>query len=131
MHFEAPPPRTDEERILPLVNVVFLLLIFVMLAGQITATDPFQTAPPYSISENPAGRPETVLFLGVDGQMALDGTTIPENTLPALLIEKGDLGAVRLKADGRVSAVRLVSALEWLAAAGVGTVDLLTLPGSP
>ena len=53
MRFEPPRPRNDEERILPLVNVVLLLLIFFMLAGRLAASDPFEIAPPRSASPKP------------------------------------------------------------------------------
>ena len=32
--------RSEDDRILPLINVVFLLLIFFMLAGKLSASDP-------------------------------------------------------------------------------------------
>ena len=35
------PRPGEDERILPLINVVFLLLIFFMLAGRLAVSDPF------------------------------------------------------------------------------------------
>ena len=51
MRFEPPRPRNEDERILPLINVVFLLLIFFMLAGRLSASDPFQVEPPRSSAD--------------------------------------------------------------------------------
>ena len=45
----VPPPkrpRSTEDNILPLINVVFLLLIFFMLAGVLTQSPPFSLTPP-------------------------------------------------------------------------------------
>ena len=43
------PPRAQrpsEENVLPLINIVFLLLIFFMIAGALSVTAPFELDPP-------------------------------------------------------------------------------------
>jgi biopolymer transport protein ExbD len=73
--FRAPRRRLDEdERILPLINVVFLLLVFFMVAGRLTAGDPFPIDPPESASEGspPEGR---LIAFGPNGELALDGAS--------------------------------------------------------
>src|SRR3546814_6397158 len=47
----------SEEAILTLINVVFLLLIFFMLAGRMTEPSPFAIAPPVSAEAGRAERP--------------------------------------------------------------------------
>ncbi|MCG8693196.1 MAG: biopolymer transporter ExbD, partial [Minwuiales bacterium] len=53
--------RSDDDRILPLINVVFLLLIFFMLAGRLSAGDPFRVDPPASVSADPAEQRDLVV----------------------------------------------------------------------
>ena len=61
----------DDDRILPLINVVFLLLIFFMVVGSLSATDPFQISPPTSVNGDAGDPKDVVLLIGADGRPAL------------------------------------------------------------
>ena len=127
------PPRTkrDEERILPLINVVFLLLIFFMLAGRLAAPDPFGIAPPASSSGTPAQKQKIVVFAAQDGRIALDGEMIDEAELKAAVAKRmkaTGASELYLRADGRASATRVVAIMETLREAGVERLRLLTVP---
>lgn len=131
LHFRSARAKSDDERILPLVNVVFLLLIFFMIAGQLAASDPFDIAPPLSTSEGPAGTQELLVLVGADGRLALDGETLSEVDFKAALTERLSDGAapsVRMKADGGAEANQVVAVMELLRGAGVERLTLLTLP---
>ncbi len=127
IRFDKPVTKIDDERVLPLVNVVFLLLIFVMITGEVISPDPFQTKPPHSTREGWAGTPETTVYVGLDSRIALENTPVTEAMLVGLLQEKEELGVVRLKADGRVLASQVVAVLELLSSAGAREVDLVTV----
>jgi len=130
MRFEPPRPRNDDERILPLVNVVFLLLIFFMLAGRLAASDPFSIEPPRSTSEGPVEVREPVVLLAADGRLALDGAAVQDEAFESALAQRlaeGRHTRVRLKADGRAEATRVVALMERLRAAGAERVELLTV----
>ena len=131
VRFARSRPKGSEERTLPLVNVVFLLLIFFMLSGQLAAVDPFQTVPPQSASEGQTPPRQFVVHLGADGRLAVDGEIMNEIALGRVLAQHGGSPAVRLKADGRVDAVRTVAVMEVLRSAGIEKVDLLTVPERP
>ncbi|MCY4148921.1 MAG: biopolymer transporter ExbD [Gammaproteobacteria bacterium] len=131
IRFDKPAASAEDERILPLVNVVFLLLIFVMIAGEVISPDPLQTDPPYSAREGGTGTPETTVYLGVDFQIALGDMLVTEAMLAMLLHEKERLGTVRLKADGRVPASRVVTIMELLASSGIREVELVTVSEVP
>ncbi|MCY3702766.1 MAG: biopolymer transporter ExbD [Rhodospirillales bacterium] len=131
MRFARSRPKGSEERTLPLINVVFLLLIFFMLSGQLAAVDPFQTEPPQSASEGQTPPRQFVVHLGADGRLALDGEIMDEITLGRVLAQHEGPTKIRLKADGRVDAVRTVVVMEVLRNAGVEKVDLLTVPERP
>lgn len=124
-------PKNDDERVLPLINVVFLLLIFFMLAGKLAATDPFQIAPPRSLSDGPPAAQDSIILVGADGRLALDGVVLEEPAFKAALAERLAEGAgtrVQLKADGRAEAARVVAVMELLREAGVKRLKLLTVP---
>ena len=126
-------PRNDEERILPLINIVFLLLIVFMLAGQLNASDPFRIEPPFSISEGQAKERGMTILMDASGRLALDGAVIEAAALKeevAARVAGGSIGEVRLKADGEVDAAKVVALLELLRDAGVETLQLLAASGT-
>ncbi|HSH44121.1 MAG TPA: biopolymer transporter ExbD [Arenicellales bacterium] len=131
MRFEPPRPRNDEERVLPLINVVFLLLIFFMLAGRIAATDPFRVEPPNSTSEGTVQVRKMILLIGADGRLALDGEVMAapalRDRIQSVVADEGNPGLL-LKADGGAEATRVVGVMELLREAGLERVELLTVP---
>ncbi len=46
MEFPEPPRRPRAESILPMINVVFLLLIFFLMTSRLAQPDPVEVAPP-------------------------------------------------------------------------------------
>lgn len=132
MRFARPRPRNDDERILPLINVVFLLLIFFMLAGRFSAADPFQIDPPRSASEGVATERDILVLVGADGRLALDGEIIEEAALGAAVADRlspDKTMRLWLKADGSAEATRVVEVMELLRAAGAERLRLLTVTG--
>lgn len=132
MRFAMPRRRTETENTLPLINVVFLLLIFFMVAGRLSESDPFVVTPPFSSSETPPGERDLVLHVDAGGQIALEGRPVAVEALAGeveRLLPEG--GTVRLKADGAAEAGIVVAAMEALRDAGVERLHLLTVLGTP
>ncbi len=130
------PFRKQEEEpdtILPLINVVFLLLIFFIMTGALHAVDYFNVNPPSSSSQIQGSLDDTVILVGSDGRIAIDNKEVDEVDLQLSILDKlaANAGAaVRIKADGRADAARVVEIMELIEAVGVGRVMLLTLePG--
>ena len=128
MRFESVTSKEREERILPLINVVFLLLIFFLLAGQLAATDPFRVEAPRSLGGKPIGGHDLVVHVGADGRLAFDGSILDEAEFRIEVAQRATSRAVRLKADGRVEARRVIAVMEILRESGVERLELLTLP---
>lgn len=121
---------SDDERVLPLINVVFLLLIFFMVAGRLAASDRFSIEPPASASDAQPSR-ELLVLVGTDGRLAVDGELVETSGLRAAVTDylaDNEEARVRVKADGRVAATRVVAIMERLRAAGAERIDLLTVP---
>jgi len=132
MRFATPIRRSETENTLPLINVVFLLLIFFMVTGRLSESDPFVVMPPQSSSEVPPGERDLVMHIHADGRMALDGRAVALEDLAAEVARLlPDGGAVRLKADGDADAILVVGAMEALRDAGVERLNLLTVTGLP
>lgn len=122
--------KSDEERILPLINVVFLLLIFVMVSSSLSAPDPFNTVPPISQSAGEADPGIARVIIAADGRLALEGE---ELELEALLARMRELSredrklSIQVQADGSSDSLRVVEVLEGLRELGVEQVKLITM----
>jgi biopolymer transport protein ExbD len=138
MQFRRRVRRFDAEAgILPLINVVFLLLIFFMLAGQLTQAAPFSVTPPVSEQAGAAGPQadeprEAAILLAADGRLALNGQPIEAPDLKSAVAEqlavRPDL-PVSLKADGATEAAEVVAVMEVLRDAGVRRLQLFAQSG--
>ncbi|RVU33646.1 biopolymer transporter ExbD [Hwanghaeella grinnelliae] len=124
-------PRNDDDAVMPLINIVFLLLIFFMVAGKLTSSDPFEISPPSSssgVNEDPGS---LTLLVGRDGETALDGVAMSETELVKALTDRlqEEPGAIlRLKADGGAKAADVIQVMEIIRDAGAGELNLLTVP---
>ncbi len=117
------PVRRPTENFVPMINVVFLLLIFFLMSAQISAPVPFEVTPPSSSSDAPADGPvelsisaEGALFFnGIEGEAVWDELTgLPEDS--NLLI----------RADSAFSAAELTRILLRLNAEGITSIALVT-----
>ena len=127
--FSNPAPADSEENVLPLINIVFLLLIFFLVAGAITIPDLFPVEPPVSDSETPAAPAETIVLIGADGQLSLQNELIAADQLSALaraIIKQKPLQPFKLKADSQAASGPVIRAIEALRNAGVQQTLLIT-----
>lgn len=129
---QLPVQEHEEETdtVLPLINVVFLLLIFFIMTGALHAVDYFNVNPPSSSSEFPGSLDDTVILVSGDGRVAIDNKEVDEIDLQLSVSDKLTANAGTLfyiKADGRVDAARVVEVMELIEAVGVRRVMLLTL----
>jgi biopolymer transport protein ExbD len=124
----------DDERILPLINVVFLLLIFFMLTGHLAASDPFAIEPAKSVSEGLDSPQDLLILVSADGRTALDGIEMDEEAVVATAAERlkkmspAGTPALRLKVDGGADATHIVRLMQRLRKAGFRKLNLLTVP---
>lgn len=123
-------PKSDEERILPLINVVFLLLIFVMVSSSLTTADPFNTMPPESQSKSGVEPVRFLVVIAADGRLALDGKPLDLDAL----VERLSAAAtgeskprVQIQADGGSDSVRVIEVLTRIGDIGLKQVKLITM----
>lgn len=127
----ARAPEDADTRILPLINIVFLLLIFFMVAGQLSTSDPFEVAPPEAANAGEARLEGAEILLGSSGDLALDGREMDCAALLGSLEQRlrtaPDL-PLRLRADQGGKAQALVALMQDLRSLGARDVVLVTLP---
>lgn len=124
MRFAPPPaPRPARENIVPMINVVFLLLIFFLMTAQIAPPEPFEVTPPASTAEAPAeGR--AVLHVSASGELAYAGAT--GDAVFERLETAPPEEPLMLRADTGFDAGDLAGLMARLHAAGIARVDLVT-----
>ena len=71
--------------LVPLINIVFLLLIFFMLSGTLSKKDLFEVEPPSSYTASNAESPEIIILISSDNKISLDDKIISSNELEAYL----------------------------------------------
>ena len=129
MHFRDREPPPGPDPLLPMINVVFLLLIFFVINGALHATDFFVVDPPVSVSGTETQHEETTILVGEDGRLAVQDQEVDELdlqlTITDRLSEHRD-AVIRVKADARVDALRVIEVMELLREVGVGQVVLMT-----
>jgi biopolymer transport protein ExbD len=114
-----------DDGVLPLINVVFLLLIFFMVAGRLAAGDPFRIEPLVSATEGPAPDDAPLLLMAADGRLALGGAPLARAALPAALAGADRL---RVKVDAGADAAEVARLLAEIGAAGVAEARLMVEP---
>ena len=120
----------SDDNLIPLINIVFLLLVFFMVAGQISSiTDPGIEAP-MSESQKPVEAAELELVMKADGSLILGGQPLVLDGLqPAVqdAIVTASEVRVALKADRSVKASDLDPVLTVFREQGVSTITLHTV----
>lgn len=117
--------RDAEDNVLPLINVVFLLLIFFMVAGTLVQEPPFAVEPPASSHAGSRDSEPLYLALGAHGQLAWEGKEIDREALVAELSARPEK-ALQVRADRAFPAHELTSLLADLNEAGIAQIQLLT-----
>lgn len=121
-----PRHRGLDDALLPLVNVVFLLMVFFLAAGRFSQR-PAADAPQSANTESRATAAR-VLELRGSAQLALEDVLFADAELPSrALALRG--AALDVRAGGEVPAERVLHVLAVLRAGGVQDVRLLTLRG--
>lgn len=124
MDFAPPRPRrTRGENIVPMINVVFLLLIFFLMSAQIAPPDPFDVSLPESAAEGDARAPDA-LYVAADGTLAFGGA---EGTQALVALQaRHHTEALFIRADAALPAMQLAQLLTQLGTLGVTDVYLVT-----
>ena len=131
----VPPPSTSgkglldrvEDALLPLINLVFLLLIFFIVAGQLT-NEPLPELPGAARQQQDRA-PEADLMVAADGQWKVQGKVLGEEQLLAALPQPDDNNPLRIAADQSLTMSDLEALLSVLEQGGYTEVLLLTEPG--
>lgn len=118
------PHRSREIDLTSLINIVFLILVFFMLAGSLGPRDSIQ---PAVVDTPDSGENATlVLEVNVSGAIMIKGELIAPSALPSLLERhQSSGGTIALKPDARLPANELIALTAQLRTAGFTQLTLL------
>ena len=128
MHIDMPKRRPRGESIIPMINVVFLLLIFFLLTAQISPSTPFPVTPPDSTSDIRA-RAQDVLYVSATGELAWNEAR-GDDVWPLIAARTED-GPVQIRADASAPAAKLAAHLKQLRQATDAGAQLVVNKGRP
>lgn len=121
-----------DRNMLPLINIIFLLLAFFVLAGQIEAHHR-KFSVPKSTSDIERSNANQVLVVFADGSLELDGHVVEREELRGVLgiAESSqlvsDLPAIQVVADAELLVDVLQETLNELMELGITKINLATL----
>ena len=122
MRFALYPSRVKKESIIPMVNVIFLLLIFFLMTSSFIIPDPFELDKPYADSSNKVSTEER-LYISKTGKVLISDR-VNENAWRYL--EQNTPEKLLLIADSSFPAKDLLNISEKLKELGVIELNLLT-----
>ncbi len=133
MNFSSPSPKRKDENLLPMINVVFLLLIFFLISAKMTPPEPFEVTPPSAHTEAEA-EGEFTLYLAADGRLGFLDATGDEALQMLGAAQTGYCGLadceaakprLTLRADTALPAAELAALLPKIAALGFAQIELV------
>ena len=132
MHIESIPRRKHTISLTPLIDVVFILLVFFMLATSFTDWRPIGLATGTSAAA-PGQTPPAVVRVDVDGNLRYQQQVMAAPALAAQLKsarDRDEISAVIVQPDAEASLDVAVGALDSLSGAGVMPLSLATGAGA-
>lgn len=118
--------QDSEDHILPLINIVFLLLAFFLIAGQIKKISPIPITSPESISEARDKPNDVTVQIDPAGDLLIEGVLADEATLVELFESRDPEEPLRVNADTAANAGEVLRHFQELRRIGWETVILVT-----
>lgn len=124
--------RSIDDKIIPMINVIFLLLMFFLIVGNLSRLVGQDMVSPVSVSEAVAVPRSIEITLAADGTLGWGDEVLSLAQLQQRVQQhSGAATGLRLRADARVSAARLLPVIEALKAAGATRIAIVTVRRSP
>ncbi|AKS46346.1 biopolymer transport protein ExbD [Octadecabacter temperatus] len=128
MALTKPARRAQSEPTIALINIVFLMLVFFMIAGALAPTLDDETSLIETAELEGRAPPDTVV-LRADGTLFLRGAEVTIDQAVEASLDGPNGADLRLVADRAVSARTLMSRVAELREAGAESVWLVTERG--
>ncbi len=129
MEFEGRARIHSHLDIAPLIDIVFLLLVFFMLTSTFLVSEAIELELPESNSSNVSEITPITVALNQVGELSLNGKTIALEQLKVAiepLLEQDKEAPITLKSDAHSEVQQLLSVMDEIRAAGGSNIALAT-----
>lgn len=129
MEIERSKRMTKEISLIPLINLVFLLLIFFLVAGTLEKFDVIDVDIPVADSGKPLDEGQIVIVLGQYNEILLNDELVDVDELRnrvSKLLKNNSRKIISLKADSRLEASKMVAIMDLLRLAGGKNLSIVT-----
>ncbi len=124
-----PKRKVKEPDLVPMINVIFLLLCFFLIAGTVAKQDPVEVNAPESRTSAPFMTKNFTLFVTKDGTLMFEEQRVTLAQLAVRLqplLSKNREMPLLVKADAELSAASLNNLVKGLEQMGVINLSLAT-----
>jgi biopolymer transport protein ExbD len=129
LELERRSKRSHEISMIPLINVVFLLLIYFLIVGTIEKFELINVDVPSAESGEAIEDGELTILLGRYDEIVIDDDLVDISQFEALVREKIQPNknmVITLKADARLQATKLIAVINKIKAAGGINLSVVT-----
>ena len=128
MRLSRPGRPRKEENLIPLINIVFLILIFFLIASTIKPFSDQQIKLAESATPSSSAASARMLIIRSDGARFIGGLPLTDDDLQARLINWSNESnlPITIVADRATKASALIATVALARAAGIKNVKLLT-----
>lgn len=119
----------NELPVLPMVNVVFLLLVFFLVAGSIQKVEVVPIDPPIAESGKVLDEGHIVIALGRYEEIVLNDDMVTEDDIVPMVskqLKDHPNRIITIKADSSLPAKKLIRMMDYVKAAGGQNLSLVT-----
>lgn len=129
MEIERNTKPVKEANMIPMINMVFLLLVFFLVAGSIQKFDIVKVDLPEAVSGQVLDEGHIQIILGQHNEVLLNEELVQFEDITPILKEQLSINKERIitiKADSRLPAVRMIAVMDMITEAGGRNVSLVT-----
>ncbi len=133
MQLQQPEKPARQHSQLPLINVVFLMLIFFLLAGTIAPAYELDVAPPSVQQSDSQSRQGSTVYVAKDGQVSFQNGLMDISELGVAVAQRppDSPDTLRVAVDQETDGQLLIDVVAQLRGAGISSVYLVTRLGEP
>lgn len=132
MKLERKPRKPLELNLSPLIDVIFILLIFVVLVARFVDQERLDVTLPSAEAGRPAEVDALLVTVTTDGSVVIEGEVLAEEQLfDVLSRERSRFGRAVLVADQDVALQHAVDVISTAKLAGFEAVAVATRPPAP
>ncbi len=129
MEIERSKKPIKEISLIPLINVVFLMLIFFLVAGTIEKVEVIDIELPEAVSGEVLDEGHVQVLLGRYDEIVINDKPCTLEEVEGVITDQlkyNKQRVITLKADARMKASRMIAVLDRIKAAGAQNLSLVT-----